>query len=546
MIAGAETKQKLFSVYVRIGDRLERLAGWVAALLLCLIFVIELGKSSIKPLWFDELITVGTASLPHWRDMWNFYANGLDTTSPLPSLIVHAALKLPFGPETSSRFPFMVAFLVMCLCMYSFVHRRYPSGYALAALIFPVILYVFHYSTEARSYALTLAGCGSAMLCWQSAVSGRNRPWSILGVWFALAFAINAHAFAIFLFVPFALAQLVRDFMRRKLDWAVWAAIVLFPAGLLPVLNGERLANKVYGSTFWSQPQLSFMFTSYDDFFNQGWILIGILLFFSTGVVILQRQSPLRSPEPETCGFSAPEWVFVAMLALMPIYALPVSYLLHAYRPIYVNPFNIGMVILFVAAVAEVAGRSRPPGAALLALFLLAEVHHCFGPFVKGLHALINPGGIHAQLQASYDNQPWVRLLEKSSLPVVAGEHNLYTQLDFYAQPELKHRLYYLTNVADVKEYPQSATAQLNFLSFGRRLSYQTMDIASFLPCNPHFLLARGDDLMIWLPPYLIGQEEVGNASLRLLGPDYTGNNVYDVQFRKIPVSMGTYCGTGF
>jgi hypothetical protein len=535
MIAGAETKQKVFSVYVRIGDRLERHAGWVAALLLCLIFVIALGQSAIKPLWFDELVTFGTASLPGWGDIWNFYATGLDTSSPLPSLIVHAALKLPFGPETSSRLPFMLAFLVMCLCMYSFVRRRYPPGYALAALIFPVILYVFYYSTEARSYAFLLAGAGSAMPCWQSAVSGRSRPWSALGLWFGLALAINAHTFAIFLFVPFALAQLVRDFMCRKSDWVVWAAIVLFPAGLLPVLNGERLANKVYGSTFWSRPQLRFMVSSYKDFFILGWILIGILLFFAIGVAVLQRQRPLRSPEPATCGFSVPEWVLVAVLALMPLYALPASYLLHVYRPCYVIPFNIGMVILFIAAVAEAAGRNRPAGAALLALFLLAASPHCFGPFVKGLHALIHPGRVHAQLQASYHNQPWVRLLERSSLPVVAGDPLLYAQLDFYAQPELKHRLYYLTDIADLKEYPQAATPQLNYLLFGKRLSYQTMDIANFLPGNPHFLLAMGVNPG-WLPPYLIGQEEAGDAALRLLGPGYTGNNVYDVRFTKMPV----------
>src|SRR5271168_4152002 len=106
-------KQKAFSSQVRIGDRLERHAGWIAALLLCLIFVIELGQSSVKFLWYDELITLGTASFLHWSDIWTFYAHGLDAGGPLPSLIAHAALNLPFGPETSSRLPFMLAFLLM-------------------------------------------------------------------------------------------------------------------------------------------------------------------------------------------------------------------------------------------------------------------------------------------------------------------------------------------------------------------------------------------------------------------------------------------------
>jgi hypothetical protein len=534
MIPGAQTKPQALSVYTRIGDRLEGYAGWVAALQLCLIFVIALGQASLKLLWYDELITLGTASLPHWRDVWNFYATGLDTSGPLPSLIVHAALRLPFGPEISSRLPFMLAFLLVCLCMYTFVHRCYPLGYALAAMTCPLTLFFFYYATEARSYAIMLAGAGFAMLCWQSAVSGRNRPWSVLGLWFGLALAIFSHAFAVFLFVPFALAQLVRDFLRRKPDWAVWTALALFPAGFLPVLNGDRLANKVYGSTFWCKPELRFLVMSYRDFFNLGWTFIAVLLFFAVGVVLLHRQRPLGSPEPETRGFSAPEWVLVAVLALMPFYALPVSYLFQVYRPCYVEFFNLGMVVLFIGAVGEVARRSRTAGAALWALIMLAAMYHSFDPFVKGLHALIHPGRVNAQLRASYDNQPWVKLLEKSSLPVVAGDPLLYTKLDFYAQPELKQRLYFLTDIADVKEYPRSATAQLNFLSFGNRLSYRTMDIANFLPANPHFLLAMGGDPAIWLPPYLLGQVETGNVSLRLLGPTYYTENVYDVQFMKV------------
>jgi hypothetical protein len=75
-------------------------------------------------------------------------------------------------------------------------------------------------------------------------------PWSLLGLWFGLAFAVDAHAFAIFLFVPFALAQLVRDFKRKKPDWPIWTALILFPIGILPVLHGELLAKKFTASTF--------------------------------------------------------------------------------------------------------------------------------------------------------------------------------------------------------------------------------------------------------------------------------------------------------
>lgn len=524
---------------MRIGNRLDRYAGWVAVLLLCLIFVIELGQSSINLLWYDELITLGTASFPHWIDIWKFYAQGLDAGGPLPSLIVHGALNLPFGPETSSRLPFMLAFLVMCLCIYSFVRHRYPPGYALAALIFPVSLPFFFHSTDARYYAPMLAGAGSAMLCWQSAVSFRKRPWSVLGLWMGLSFAIFAHAFAIFLFVPFALAQLVRDCIRGKSDWAMWAAIVFFPVGLAPVLEGLRLANEAYGPSYWSRPALRWITFSYKDFSFGGWDFIGMLLVFAVGVAILQRQGTLPSPEAKTCGFSLPEWVLVAALACMPFYVVPGSYLLHVYRPVYVLPFCIGVIMLLVGAVAEAARREGLAGGILLVLFLLATIWHASGRFIEGIHTLIHPGRVHAELQANYRSQAWVRLLEKNSLPVAAGDPLLYAQLGNYATPELRHRLYYLTDMADVKEYPDSASLQLNFVRFGKLLSYQTMDIRDFLRGNPRFLLAVGGDPATWLQPYLIRQEEAGNATLRLLGPDFSGSNVYDVQFTRMPFPVG-------
>jgi hypothetical protein len=545
MVRADGTERKVVSVCERFGEELERHAGWAVGLLLFAIFVIALGESSAKPFWYDELITLGSASFPGWRDLWNFYSTGLDTGSPLPALIVRVALKLPFGPEISSRLPFTLAFLVMCFCMYAFVRRRYPASYALGTLVFALILNVFASSIEARSYALMLAGTGFAMLCWQLACDGRHRPWSALGLWFSLALAIDAHSFAIFLFVPFALAQFVRDYGRRKPDWPVWAALVLFPLGLLPVLKGELLANKIYGPTFWCKPQLRFIITSYYEMSIAGWLLIAILLFFAVAAVMLQTRRPLWSAKPASCGFSGSEWVLVTVLALLPLYTLALSTLIHVYRPLYVVAFNIGIIIVFIGAVAEVAQRDRRAGIVLLVLLLVAAMSHSARPLAKGARVLAHPERVHVQFQADLDNQPGVKLLRNSSLPVVSGDPLLYAQLAYYAPPELRSRLYYLTDIADLDRYPRSATDQLNYVHFGKRLGYQILDAADFLPGNPHFLLAMGGDPAIWLPPYLLGQAEAGNVSLQLLGPDYWGSNVYDVRFSKLPHLRGAANNSG-
>lgn len=540
MTAEGESKHGVLAACDWIVDKLERHAGSIAALALLLIFVIALGQSADKLLWFDELITLKTALLPHWSDVWNFYNNGLDTTGPLPSMIARVGLLLPISPELTSRLPFTLAYLAMCFCMYTFVHRRYPAGYALAVPIYSLNYAFFPYAIEARAYALVLAGSGIAMISWQSAVSGRHRRWSVFGLWLGLAFAVDAHAFAIFLLIPFLVAQLARDLMRRKVDLAVWVALMLSPSGLLPVLHGELLAKKIYGSNFWSQPNFESLFSSYGGFVLGGKSYLKVLCLVATAAALLQWRSRFRvsGSQLKMRGFSVPEWLLVAMLALLPVFTLLASYPLHVYVPRYAIACNIGMVILSVAAVAEVARRGRHFGAVLFLLFLLASARSRLGTFVQGLQALVHPDRVHEQLQDSYNNSEWVKLLEQSSLPVVTDNISLDTQLDFYATPELRGRVYAVTDIGDLNKYPRTTTFQLNFVYFGGKILRQTTDIADFLPEHSRFLQMAEPSEIGWLLPYLAVQHGAGKASSVCLGPANCTERtaVYDVQFTRTPI----------
>jgi hypothetical protein len=70
--AEVESKQGVFGVCDLFVDKLERQAGSAAVLVLLLIFVIAVGQSADTLLWFEEVITLKMASLPHWGDVWNF------------------------------------------------------------------------------------------------------------------------------------------------------------------------------------------------------------------------------------------------------------------------------------------------------------------------------------------------------------------------------------------------------------------------------------------------------------------------------------------
>ncbi len=393
MISGSTTREKAGPVLERIGAKVEEHAGAAMCVLLILFMIALVGRASSVYLWYDELVVVRVASFPHWRDIWNFYARGLDTIGLLYALLIHPLLKLSASAEISARLPAMVAFLVMMLCSFVFVRRRYPAVYAFAMLLLLMSLPLLDYAVFAKSYALEFGGVAFAMMCWQSAMEGKSRGWNVVGLWFGLVLALYSHSFAIFLFLPFAAAQGLRDYRRKRVDWPVWIALVSYPLALLPVLRGDLLASKLYGSNFWSPPSAALMKQTYIDYFVEDWRLILILFFAAVMVTALLRE---RTPSTEdtqrlTTGFLLPEWVFVVMLTALPIYVLPPSYLLHAYRADYVMSFAIGLAILLVTVFAEHARRTQAAGVVLLILFASVTLRKDLKTIPEGLHAMAHP-----------------------------------------------------------------------------------------------------------------------------------------------------------
>jgi hypothetical protein len=534
MISGSAAKQKAGSALERWGERVEQHAGAGLGVLLCLLFVALVGLAASDYLWYDELVIVRVAALPGWHDIWNFYASGLDTIGLLYALMLHALRALPADEEIRSRLPAIVSFLAMLACVFVFVRRRYAAVYAFAVVLLLTTAPLLTDAVFAKSYAVELAGLGLAMVCWQTGLDERG-GWSAVGVWCGLALAISSHTFGVFLVVPFAAAQLWVDARRGRASGATWAALVLFPVVLLPVLRGELRASKLYGSNFWSKPSSALMKQTYIDYFQVNWRFLVILLVAGLIVAWVAARS-VEEPLKKTEGFSVPEWVFVALLTALPMYVLPVSYVLHAYRADYVLGFAIGLGILLVALFAEQSRRSEAAGFAVMILFAAVTLKVDLKTLPEGIRALAHPQNVHTALVAKYNSAPWVQLLEASNLPVVVGDHLLYTRLDCYAPDELKRRLYFLTNFAEVSKYPLSETSQRNFLLFGKLLGYQTMDVGSFIPEHRHFELAVGEMRgTLWAPEYMLNQATAGNASLRLLGPGFEEPNVYDVQFIRLP-----------
>ena len=200
MILGSAAKQKASSALERLEEKVEQHAGAGMLVLLCLLFVALLGLAASDYLWYDELVIVRVAALPHWHDIWNFYASGLDTIGLLYAVVLHALRGLPADEEIRSRLPAIVSFLGMLWCTFVFVRRRYAAVYAFAVVLLLTTFPLLSFAVFAKSYAVELAGLGFAMICWQKGLE-ESRGWCAAGVWCGLAVAISSHTFAIFLVV---------------------------------------------------------------------------------------------------------------------------------------------------------------------------------------------------------------------------------------------------------------------------------------------------------------------------------------------------------
>ena len=66
---------------------MERYRHLLCFLFLLFVGMVAFGHSALRPLFYDEIVTVNVAAFSRIHDVWQFYARGLDTPSPISSLL---------------------------------------------------------------------------------------------------------------------------------------------------------------------------------------------------------------------------------------------------------------------------------------------------------------------------------------------------------------------------------------------------------------------------------------------------------------------------
>ena len=210
---------------MRAGDR-NRVRRWAPALCLTflsvLYFVSTCIRAATEKLWFDEVFTFDAAGLlPSLGTLWTALKH-VDYSPPLGYMLAAGSESVFGRNEFGVRFPSILEFSIMALCMYAFFRRRLPWTYAAAGMIFTALTAAGRYSYEARPPALLLALGGIALVAWQAAAEGRGRRLALVALGLSLMAALCSHAMAVALRAsPFSSLKLTRTFSRQRLDWPV-------------------------------------------------------------------------------------------------------------------------------------------------------------------------------------------------------------------------------------------------------------------------------------------------------------------------------------
>ncbi len=420
-----------------------------------LYFADVLLRASLKAFWFDELFTVYLCRLPSFHATWTAVLNGSDFNPPLFYVLSRASQGLFGEGLIATRLPAILGVWIFCICLYAFTSRRLGRVPGAIAALAPLFTLAHSYAYEARAHGIVLGWCGLMMVCWQRARERANQqPWQINRWVVALAVcylgALLTHIYAVYLVVPFLLAECSELLRRRKIHLPVIAALALPLMSVAPLFAHMR---RTYAAIQpdaqpLSHPQIVIQQSLVSMFGGA----LGLLLLSFALFAFQRRSSEYLSSRELT--FSREELVLGVGLLLLPILGIAGAKLTHG--PFFERYFvasSAGFGLLLAqAATKKTAGLSIPRG--LLAAMILLVLGDA------GLAARATRGADLAQVEPASNfkfsaspSRPLERdgalLGDTSGLDILVTEAHNYLYLDYYAPPEIRRRLWFGAATAD-------------------------------------------------------------------------------------------------
>lgn len=428
------------SLRCRVSTLLERFEQrkWLLLVLFSVVYFIGFCFIASKQVISnDELFTYYIARLPTFHDVWRALATGAEQTPPLFYTLTRADFALLGTSALAIRIPELLAFAVMCICLFHFVSRRTSVFYGFIAMLFPLMTTAYNYVVFARPYAFVLAFSAFALLCWQWATEGQHRTPALVGLTVSLVAAISSHYYAVLCLFPLGLGELVRSTRRKRIDWGIWTALVLSMFPLLLFLPLIESARKL-APHFWAKPHWSSMAYYYQHFLLSPIALPLMAIFLVVVAYAALRQSKVDLEDPRLLSCIATHEIAAVLgFLLIPVVGVLLGKtIVGAFSDRYALPAVIGVAIA-VAWGLYAALDANPAVAFILGVLL------CVFLVVKEVQTYRRAVAVQDQQASTYT---FLEAHAKKNIPIVISSPIDFLELTYDAPESLSRRLTYLAD----------------------------------------------------------------------------------------------------
>jgi hypothetical protein len=392
----------------------------------------SLTRDRFQPLWQDEFLTLAVAKTGTWTGILNALSSGADFNPPLHYWMAAATMSVFGESSVALRLPATLGFVTFLVCLFIFARRRMPPLIGLIATLIPICMATRSYAWDARPYGLLLGYLGVSLVAWQAASERTLRFITIPILSLALIAAAFTHYYGLLLILPFAAAEACRQFLQRRLDGPMIAALLLPFCVPLVLLNLIRTQKAYLQHAYFTDVSPFDLLRVYGDFAMEPALIVALAC-----IVLLLSRSPASAQPPEgqhqARGFLAPEIVVVVVLASLPVIGLVAA---RAVTHVYIYRYFIGAIggISLAFAAAIFAGARRYPAIGFWSAAVLCAYVLLFSAYQVRSRPVNRASGL-AQVGSSEG-------------PILIENTNDYLVARYY-EPALRARLWY---IADPRE----------------------------------------------------------------------------------------------
>jgi len=439
---------------------------WFAALLV--------HHARAKAIWHDEVYTILEAALPV-ATLWRASIDGLDLSPPLNSILTHVVRTVAGAGPVAMRLVPIVALLIAAALIFEIVRRRSNVIMAIAAALALYLSVAWQYALEARGYSLTVACYALAMFGWSEAAAGRHRRrnWAVMAI--AIAAGAWAHYYAVLIAAPIVAGEIVRQVLRRRIEWMPWIALVA--AGVLCLPLGILVsAGAPQRHTFWARPS-SFGISGVYEFLAGDVTIsaIAVTLLIALAVLeIVRRVSARTWPRQLPAYEVAAGIVCVALPAMTAV----LGYLAHAFDRRYAVFGVFGVVLAGTLAIWSVLPKNRLGDVVLVAALGVTFTTYSVRTFREPtpwphpyLHRPVLADWLHGD----------------DPLVITCGVD--YLALWYYAPPAARARAIYIADPARQLRDTGTDTSDRGYLALARWTPVPAVPLADYITTHRRFWL---------------------------------------------------------